>query len=67
MQGFKFKTSEELQNDKDVKQYTKLPSKPVAERNQSAYEALQDDLKQNGDVPIIRLDSKLPTDADFGI
>ena len=67
MQGFKFKTSEELQNDKDVKQYTKLPSKPVAERNQSAYEALQDDLKLNGDVPIIRLDSKLPTDADFGI
>lgn len=60
MESFNFKTN---QTTEIKKPYTKLPPKPVADKNKEIYDSLGKDAGQ----PIIRFDYKLPTDADFGI
>ena len=68
MGNFNFKTNETSSSTpKESTPYTKLPPKQAAEKNKAVYDALDSDLKTDEFVPIIKLDSKLPTDADFGI
>ena len=62
-----FKTNKSNKVNKEDLPYTKLPSKSVIEKNHSVYESLNKDLKFDETIPIIRLDSKIPTDEDFGI
>lgn len=64
MTDFNFKTN--AKNSSSKSPYTKLPPKSAAEKNKAVYESLKNDTYEPG-VPVIRLDSKLPTDADFGI
>ena len=64
MSDFNFKTNTKTSTQKSP--YTKLPPKSAAEKNKLEYESLGNDL-YDPTIPVIRLDSKLPTDADFGI
>lgn len=67
MDHLNFKTNEKITSPTSKKKpYTKLPPKSAAEKNKAIYESLGENL-HNPSVPIIRLDTKLPTDADFGI
>lgn len=66
MGDFNFKTNKPTKKLPTKPPYTKLPPKSAAEKNKEIYDSLGKDM-HNPEVPIIRLESKLPTDADFGI
>ncbi len=51
----------------NIIRYTKLPPKAADEKNRAVYQGLKNDLKTEDAIPVIMLDTPLPSDEDFGI